>query len=331
MSDNRTNTERFTTEQRAVRTQELFETFRRDLLEVHFPRSHIIQLHQDPLVDCWTDACRVTVNLRTLLPFGRFITQQELQLFVDRDLPQIRTTSREQLWYWHLAANTTHLNQPFDRLVISPDEDRFWHSYVYSHLAQVKTHLEQGTHLFWLDRFILDHQSIEIGFNEIRLSTHYSHALPAHLAVLAPYTLVVTDGREYHLTWTEGHWNSTLHNPDPNLIDPLEYTLAPVIPASVALSNALVEEGAILEPTPTVAEPTEDSTLPPSDDDDEGWATPEPSLVGWGTAVHRITHCWCRGELCTCGYRPDTPQTPPGIVLWNPRSSYLPHQPGERH
>ena len=93
-----------------------------------------------------------------------------------------------------------------------------------------------------------------------------------------------------------------MHNPDPNLIDPLEYTLAPVIPASVALRNEPPEPPANQEPVPTVAEPTDDSTLPPSDIDNEGWATPEPSLVGWGTAVHRITHCWCRGELCTCGY-----------------------------
>ena len=184
--------------------------------------------------------------------------------------------------------------------------------------------------MFWLDRFILDHTSIEIGFNELHLSTHYSHTLPAHLADLAPYTLVVTNGREYHLKWIEGFWNSTLHNPDPNLIDPLEYTLAPVIPESYIV-NVPPTENPNPTPVPTVEEPANEETLPPSDIGEEGWTSPESSAVGWGTAVHRVTQCWCRGELCTCNYRPDTPPTPPGIVLWNPRAPFLPHQPGERN
>ena len=259
--NNQITAERFTTKQRAVRTQELFETFHQDLFEIHFPRSHIIQLHQDPLVDCWTGTDQITANLQTLLPFSHFVTQHKLQLFISWDLPQICTASWEQLWYWHLAAGTTHINQPYDCLAISPDKVWFWFSYVYSNLAQVKTHLEQGTHLFWLDCFILDHTSIEIGFNEICLSTLYSHALPAHLADLAPYTLVITDGREYHLNWTEGFWNSTLHNPDPNLINPLEYTLAPVILESYSVNIPPTVENPTLAPISTAAEPIDKESL----------------------------------------------------------------------
>jgi hypothetical protein len=229
------NVRRFTNQQRALRTQELFETFRTNLLSLYFPRELLIQLHHDPLVDCWSDTNLITANLRTLLPIGRFITQEELAIFVDTKLPQICDASREQLWYWHLAAATTSLNKPLDRLVVTPDKDRFWFHYVYDRLVQVREFLEEGTHLFWLDCFILDHRSIEIGFNEIRLNTLYSHALPAHLAALAPYSLVVTDGREFNLSWQEGHWNTTLRNPDPNLINPCDHTLAPVIPESYTL------------------------------------------------------------------------------------------------
>ena len=192
------NVRQFTNKQRALRTQELFKTFRTNLLSLYFPRELLIQLHNNPLVDCWSDANLITANLRTLLPIGRFITQEELSFFVDTKLPQICDASREQLWYWHLSATTTSLNKHLDCLVVTPDEDHFWFHYVYDHLVQIKEFLESGTHLFWLDHFILDHRSIEIGFNEIRLSTLYSHALPAHLAALAPYSLVITDGREYH-------------------------------------------------------------------------------------------------------------------------------------
>jgi hypothetical protein len=321
------NVRRFTNEQRALRTQELFETFRTNLLSLYFPRELLIQLHNDPLVDCWSDANLITANLRTLLPIGRFITQEELGIFVDTKLPQIRDASREQLWYWHLSAATTSLNEPLDRLVVTPDEDRFWFHYVYDRIVQIREFLEEGTHLFWLDRFILDHRSIEIGFNEIRLSTLYSHALPAHLAALAPYYLVVTDGRDFHLNWQEGHWNTTLRNPDPSLINPRDHTLAPVIPESYTLRVPIAPVPPPIGPTITVtappAQPDDDETLPPSDDDNshDGWNSPQP----W---TNHITNCWCRGELCTCGYRPDTPPTPPGIVLWTPRDANLPYQPG---
>jgi hypothetical protein len=273
------NVRRFTNEQRALRTQELFETFRTNLLSLYFPRELLIQLHNDPLVDCWSDANLITANLRTLLPIGRFITQEELNIFVDTKLPQIRDASREQLWYWHLSAATTSLNEPLDRLVVTPDEDRFWFTYIYNNLSQVKEFLERSTHLFWLNCFILDHRSIEIRFNEIRLSTLYSHALPAHLAALAPYSLIITDGREFHLSWQEGHWNTTLCNPDPNLINPRDYTLAPVIPESYSARVVLVEP--LVGPTVTLtpaAQPDNDETLPPSDNDNSniGWNSPQP-------------------------------------------------------
>jgi hypothetical protein len=35
--------------------------------------------------------------------------------------------------------------------------------------------------------------------------------------------------------------------------------------------------------------------------------------------------CRCKKEVCDCGYRPDTPPTPPNIVLWAPRSVTLPY------
>jgi hypothetical protein len=159
---------------------------------------------------------------------------------------------------------------------VTPDEDRFWFHYVYNHLVQIKELIEGGTHLFWIDRFILDHQSIEIGFNEIRLSTLYPHPLPVHLAALAPYSLVVTDGREFHLSWQEGHWNTTLQNSDPDLINPRNYTLAPVIPESYTIRVPIAPAPVTLiqppvGPTVTLTEaakqPDDNKTLPPSEDD----------------------------------------------------------------
>jgi hypothetical protein len=118
--------QRITDEQRALRSYTLFETFRENLLNLYFPREQLVQLHSDPLVDCWSDANLVTATLRTLLPLGHYLTQPQLNHFVDEDLPCIKNAAREQLWYWHLSGNTNGLNEPLARIVITPDEDFFW-------------------------------------------------------------------------------------------------------------------------------------------------------------------------------------------------------------
>ena len=58
--------------------------------------------------------------------------------------------SREQLWYWHLSVATTSLNEPLDHLVVTPDEDRFWFTYIYNNPSKVKEFLEEKPTFFGL-------------------------------------------------------------------------------------------------------------------------------------------------------------------------------------
>ena len=67
---------------------------------------------------------------------------------------------------------------------------------------------------------------------------------------------------------------------------------------------------------------TPPSPSPPSSAD--YWEEePEPTLP----VVYRA-ECWCKNkeiDICTCGSRrPETPPTPPSVVLWTPGAYYLP-------
>ena len=129
---NENTVRRFTNEQWALRTQELFEPFRTNLLSLYFPRELLIQLHNDPLVDCWLDANLITANLSTLLPIGHFITQEELHIFVDMKLPQICDASRLQRATLVLAPipseNYSELGEAGLRFsYIFPCPEEIWH------------------------------------------------------------------------------------------------------------------------------------------------------------------------------------------------------------
>jgi hypothetical protein len=79
--------------------------------------------------------------------------------------------------------------------------------------------------------------------------------------------------------------------------------------------------------------PETDSSLPPSST--AYTSTSEPYIPQWLTRTWQRPHernlrprtCNCEGrDVCTCGYRPDTPPTPPHIQLWEPRDLVLPSQ-----
>ncbi|KAH9177656.1 hypothetical protein EDB89DRAFT_1902273 [Lactarius sanguifluus] len=62
-------------------------------------------------------------------------------------------------------------------------------------------------------------------------------------------------------------------------------------------------------------------SLPASSPETE--ETNNSSNSGWGEEPN-VGPCWCTQEVCICGYRPDTPPTPEGVVLWSPGVNYLP-------
>ncbi|KAH9046935.1 hypothetical protein EDB84DRAFT_1435212 [Lactarius hengduanensis] len=65
-------------------------------------------------------------------------------------------------------------------------------------------------------------------------------------------------------------------------------------------------------------------SLPPSSPDTV-LTSNVSSNAGW-EEHHASGPCWCNQEACICGYRPETPPTPEGVVLWSPGLNYLPYE-----
>ena len=160
-----------------------------------------------------------------------------------------------------------------------------------------------------------------------------------------------------------GIWETTLVNSDPRLIDPEGFSTVPNpgAPARVLTEEELVRPGigypGIANQVPQASEASEEESIdigelielasageqrPPSSSSESSLPASSdvytPQLASnvpvWqNRAVHardrsfRPRSCLCqRREVCTCGYRPDTPPTPPHIQLWEPRDLVLPSQ-----
>ena len=159
-----------TVEERRLRSQALFESFRTQLLRVHFPIHSLVLASEDPDLDVWSHGDSILVrNLRNLLPFGRHLLRSDVDNFVDHTLEQLSHAALEQLFYWHLAGTTNSLNEPLEHIILTEDEDHFWIRYIPQHLTTVHQLLSTEQHVYYLTRFYLTHDRIEVGFNEIRL------------------------------------------------------------------------------------------------------------------------------------------------------------------
>ena len=320
---------RLTKFQRRERANELFEAHRYLQLRRYYPVTALVNTLDDPLVTNWSLAYDILKVLRDLLPFGRHLTTTELTEFFNTQLSLIANASLEQLLYWHLARTTTSANEPIEQLLLTEDEEDFWSNHVHPNVDSIRNSILQGNGVSFLCKFLLNHEKIELQFHELRLAdTPVPGSGGTVLAQPPSHRLVIVDGKEFTYHWSPGIWETTLDNPDPNAVNPVEFHFAPVgtsFPVEPAPSPPLVariEDEEDLEYTP---EPDPPESLPPSSTesttvwDSSSWEnTPNP----WSQE-----RCFCRKEVCDCGYRPDTPPTPPGITLWQPGNRHLPYRP----
>ena len=335
-----------TVEERQLRSQALFDTFRSQLLRLHFPESDLVQALNEPDLDVWSHGDNILVrSLRNLLPFGRHLVRSDVDTFVDHTLEHIAHAALEQLFYWHLAGTTNSLNEPLEHIILTEDEDRFWIRYIPQNSRIIRDLLYSEQHVYYLTRFYLTHDRIEIGFNEIRISTRPTPGQLQPLFPLSDYPprLVITDGREYSYRWNTRVWTNSLRNPDQRIINPSTYYYPPLAPQSVAFtyrnttppiptileppevtpSRTLLEPDALASALAEIPEvlPVREDSLPPSSPQEtstSAWSIPAED---WNPHYER---CWCNKEVCTCGYRPNTPPTPPDVHLWRPHDETLP-------
>ena len=336
-----------------------FLTFRPRQLALCFPPETLFNLERDPRFEVWTDHSIIVRSIRELLEFKIF-SQAELDRFVDVVLPRAPGAAQAQLFYWHLRAATDLHDRPVDRIFVTENSHKFWFELVPPQAAHIRNQIRANRHIYYWTRFELNHQKIEFGFREIRLITNPAAAYTP----LAPeHTFCTVEGREFTYWWHVGIWETTLVNSDPRLIDPEGYSTVPIpgATARVLTEEELVRPGigypGIANQVPQASEDSEEESIdigelielasaaeqrPPSSS--SGSSLPAssdvytPQLASnvpvWqNRAVHardrsfRPRSCLCQGrEVCTCGYRPDTPPTPPHIQLWEPRDLVLPSQ-----
>ena len=302
------------------RAQVFFDVHQEHFLEAHFPPETLTVISQDNAVNSWCDHPQVLIPLRTLLPFGRFLLPEAYN-FLIAEVSRITKTSQEQLLYWHLAKASTVNHHPIESLDLWNNEEPFWSSHIPPIEADLIERILQGERVRFLEHFRLSHTDISLTFQEIRL-----------ISISGGHRLVITEGRELKYQWHTAVWDITLENPDSRLVNPriyhlpLEFDSGPSTSRLVSFrtpGNTFLQELATLP----VEERLLEEELPPSNIVE---FTPPQSDNGWGTGVDtpwnlRSSSCWCENqEICTCNYRPDTPPTPPSVVLWAPGYKYLP-------
>jgi hypothetical protein len=101
--------------------------------------------------------------------------------------------------------------------LITENSRQFWFDYIPTVADRIRSDLLDDTHIYFVNRFILNHYRIELGFNEICLRRTEEGNL----------SFVVVDAEEFTYYWSLGRWETTLRNPDTRTINPAEFHTAP--------------------------------------------------------------------------------------------------------
>ena len=338
---------RISEEERHHRSHVLFESHRERQLATHFPENSLVDLRSSVRVDCWGENPTVVRRLTELLPFGTALLPGEYEDFISNTLSQIPSAAQDQLLYWHLADHPMSLNYPIESILLWNNDTYLWSRHFPPRERDITFRILNGERVHFLEQVRLDHAQIQVTFQEIRLITQEDdHTRP-----------VITEGRELTYRWLDNRWEISLDNPDQRLINPRVFHFpqedleeeeptdlqrvftAPEItePSRNTFHEQLREEirqeqaqellleesqEQLQEESLPVQEQLLEESLPPSTApytprSDVGWE----STSQWGFLP---SVCWCNKEVCDCGYRPDTPPTPPSVVLWAPGQTYLP-------
>jgi hypothetical protein len=322
-----------------------FHPHNRRIRNLYFPEGSLSDLRQDPLIEYWCENPRLFTSLRILLPFRRILSHSQVDFLVAPYwTTHLVNNCSTQLLYWYLArADASLSGQLVSHIAIYPELDQFWFNYIASNSQQIKDRLLRGHKVFYLQRFTLSHDSIDLEFSKLRLITVRYGSLPA--AIQAPFRIVHTTGRTHRYSWNTNSWELSTSNPDPALVDPEPpYFLPPLAPADPDYQIHVQEplryytpdiDERIRGPSESPSSPTTSSIpsvdsppLPPLETNVQLWGPPPQGDQGWNNRPASWilnNHCWCNNEVCDCGFRPNTPPTPPDVVLWSPGNNYLPY------
>ncbi|KAH9167275.1 hypothetical protein EDB89DRAFT_2245763 [Lactarius sanguifluus] len=255
--------------QHVARARAQFDTHRDRQLRRYYPSTSYYDISESSRIDSWVDPPLVLKSLVNLFEFGETWDTYAFNDFQD-DLSAVVDACNDQLLFWHLSDRTP------EQLILWTKSDYLWFNHIPPRRDYLIQQLQAGNSVRYLDRFRLSYEEIEITFYEIRVVDREG-----------PPSLVITEGTELTYSWERATWETTLNNPDHNLVNPRIYHEPPTDPNDPELVELLTARRT--NPLSLLAR----LSLPASSPETE--ETNNSSNSGWGEEPN-VGPCWCTQE-----------------------------------
>lgn len=147
---------------------EQFRLIRSWIVDHLFLSGTTLSLDIDPTVEYRCGSHLILKELRQLLPFGRTLDNAQVATVAINHPSRLLKACEAQLLFWHLRRNPHWMTkQLVSSLTIVKEEDHFWFHYI-SHICQLlQSHLLSGWPIQFLERFVLNHQHVQLEFEEL--------------------------------------------------------------------------------------------------------------------------------------------------------------------
>ena len=285
------------------------EQLQEQLLREQFPQ--IADLRNQVHISYWSDYHLISQSLLNHLPFGRSLGPTTFYQYIDYQLDNLLIEARRNLLFWSLSG-TNHFNQtPITQTTLFFDETFFWHYYIPVRTREITEALLQGNRIRFLSRFCLLQAQVEVEFNEIRLCTTDSGT-----------QLVYCHSKEYTYKWTTSLWEVNIVNDEQTLVNSTNFSCPITEPNTFGRETEYQDRlDQILHQPDNFNIEAQYWNLLDTTEIASDLPSSSPSLPSLSSRAHtpELQTCWCRIDLCLCNNpRPDTPPTPPYIILWKP-------------
>ncbi|KAH9168619.1 hypothetical protein EDB89DRAFT_1909198 [Lactarius sanguifluus] len=203
------------TMQHVARARAQFDTHRDRQVRRYYPSTSYYDISESSCIDSWVDPPLVLKSLVNLFEFGKTWDTYAFNDFQD-DLSAVVDACNDQLLFWHLSDCTPK------QLILWTKSDYLWFNHIPPRRDYLIQQLQAGNSVRYLNRFRLSYEEIEITFYKIRVVDREG-----------PPSLVITEGTELTYSWEQATWETTLNNPDHNLVNPHVYHKPPPIPMTL--------------------------------------------------------------------------------------------------
>ncbi len=285
------------------------EQIREQVLREQFPQ--ITNLRNQVHISYWSDYHLISQSLLNHLPFGRSLGPTPFYQYIDYQFDNLLIEAWRNLLFWSLLGANYFNQTPVTQTTLFFNETFFWHYYIPVRTREITEAILQENRIRFLSRFCLSQAQVEVEFNEIWLRTTDSGT-----------QLVYCHSKEYTYKWLTSVWEVNIINHEQALVNPANFS------QPITKPNTFGRETEYQDHLERILSQPDDFSI-----DNWYWdsldttevasdlPSSSPSLPSLSSRAHtpELQPCWCGIDLCLCNNpRPDTPPTPPYIILWKP-------------